>query len=215
MLIKDIMTKNVITAPSNTPITDAKKIMKEHDFRRLPVVDDSKLVGIVTEARADRVSPKATAPLLWQVAYLISHTTLKNVMKKTVATIRPEATVEQGVATAQRKRVGALVVVEKGKVVGIVTTNDFFYRIVNSTLGISESGTRIIVSGGGDGKSAEEIIACVNKLGIGIKIIWTLPSFTTDRKDIIIQLDAEDASPVITELEKLGYSASIRTHKVC
>ena len=210
MLIKDVMTKNVVTVPSSTPINDAKKIMKEHGFRRLPVVDDGKLVGIVTEGSLERVSPKTTAPLLWQITYVISHTTVKDVMRKKVVTIKPNATVEQGVALAQRRKVGALVVVEKGKVVGISTTNDFFYKIVNPILGLGESGARLIVPGAGDGKSAEAIIACINKLGVGIKLIWTLPSSVADRKDIIIQLDTEDAPGVIKELQNLGYSASVR-----
>ena len=210
MLVKDIMTKNVITLPSSTSVGDAKKVMKEYGFRRLPVVDDSKLVGIVTEDRLERVSHKTTAPLLWQISYLVSHTTLSDVMEKTVVTIKPEATVEQAVALAQRCRVGLLVVVRKGKIEGVVTTNDLFYRIVNPTLGIGESGTRLIVSGGGYGKAAEEIIACINKLGVGIKSIWTLPSSVTDGKDIIIQLDTEDATLVINELQKLGYSSVVR-----
>ena len=210
MLVKDIMTKNVITAPSNTSVTDARKIMKEHHFRRLPVVDDGKLVGVVAEARLERVSPKTTTPLLWQITYLISHTTLKDVMKARAVTIKSEATVEQGVALAQRRRVGLLIVVEDGKVVGVVTTNDFFYRIVNPTLGLGESGIRLIVSGGGDGKSAEEIIACINRSGVGIKLIWTLPSSVADGKDIIVQLDTENATGVIKELRNIGYSASVR-----
>jgi acetoin utilization protein AcuB len=210
MLVQDVMVKNVITVPSNTPVNDAKKLMKEHGFRRLPVVDDGKLVGIVAEARLERVSPKTTAPLLWQITYVVSHTTLKDVMKKKVVTIKPSATVEHAVALAQRYKVGALVVVEKGKVVGIVTTNDFFYKIVNPILGLGESGIRIIVPGGGDGKSAEAIIACINRLGIGIKLIWTLKSFVADKKDIIIQLDTKDATEVIRELQNLGYPASIR-----
>jgi acetoin utilization protein AcuB len=210
MLVQDVMTKNVVTAPSNTPVNDAKKLMKEQGFRRLPVVDDGKLVGIVTEARLERVSPKTVAPLLWQITYVVSHTTLKDVMKKKVVTIKPTATVEQAVALAQRHKVGVLVVVEKGKVVGITTTNDFFYKIVNPTLGLGESGARLIVLGGGNGKSAEAIIACINKLGVGIKLIWTLPSYVAGRKDIIIQLDTEDATGVIKELQNLGYSASVR-----
>lgn len=210
MLIKDVMIKNVITVPSSTPVGDAKKLMKEGGFRRLPVVDNGKLVGIATEARLERVSPKTATPLLWQITYVVSHTTVRDVMKKKVVTIKPDATVEHAVALAQRNKVGSLVVVEGGKVVGIVTTNDLFYKIVNPTLGLGESGTRLIVPGGGDGKSAEAIIACINKLGIGIKLIWTLPSYVAGKKDIIIQLDTEDATGVIEELQNLGYSASVR-----
>ncbi|MBI4187194.1 MAG: CBS domain-containing protein [Chloroflexi bacterium] len=210
MLIRDIMTTKVVTAPSHTPINDARKIMKEGNFRRLPVVDNGKLVGVVTEDRLERVAPKTGAPVLWQISYLVSHTTLRDVMAKKVVTIKPDATVEQGVALAQRTRVGSLVVVEKGKVVGIVTTNDFFYRIVNPTLGVGEPGIRLIVVGGGDGKDAEAVIGCINRLGIGIKLIWTLPPSGASKKDIIVQLDTEDATAIIGALEKLGYSVGIR-----
>ncbi len=212
MLVKDIMTKNVVAVPSNTPIDEAKKIMKDNKFRRLPVVDDGKLVGIVTEDRLEHVSLSATAPLLWQVSYLISHTALRDIMEKNVVTIEPEATIEQAVAVAQSRKVGALVVVKDGKIMGIVTTNDFFYNVVNPVLGLGQSGTRIIVPGGGDGKSAEKIIAGINKLGVGIKVLWITTSPETDKNDIIIQLDTEDAAMVITELQNLGYPASVRLH---
>lgn len=210
MLIKDIMTKGVITAPSSMLVNDAKKMMRERNFRRLPVVDDGKVVGIVTESNLEKVSPKIAAPLVWQISYLVSHTTLRDVMKKKVVTISPEATVEQGVDLAQRNRVGSLVVVKKGAVVGIVTTNDFFYKIINPILGLGVSGARIIVYGCGEGRCAEKIIASINKLGVGIKLIWTLQVPSSDRKDIILHLDIEDPSVVIEELGKLGFSAKMR-----
>ena len=184
--------------------------MKEHRFRRLPVVDGGKLVGIVTEHRLERVTLSATAPLLWQVGYLISRTTVGDIMEKNVVTIEPEATVEQAAALAQSRKVGALVVVKGDKLIGISTTNDFFYGVINPTLGLGESGTRIIVSEGGDGKPAEKIIACINRLGVAIKILWTITSPATKKKHLVIQLDTEDATDVITELQSLGYSASLR-----
>ncbi len=211
MLVKHIMTKNVITVSSNTSVGDAKKIMKEHKIRRLPVVDDDKLVGIVTEDRLEGVTPKTTAPLLWQITYLISHTTVRDVMRKKVVTVKPATTFEKALALAQRHKVGTLLVVEGRKVVGIVTTNDFFYRIVNSVLGLGESGTRIIVLGAGDGKSAAKIIACINKLHVGIKVIWTTTSIRMPNKnDILLQLDTEDATEVVKEIQKLGFTALVR-----
>jgi acetoin utilization protein AcuB len=132
-------------------------------------------------------------------------------MRKRVVTVKPTDTVEHAIAKAQSTGVGTLVVTDNGKVVGICTTNDFFYRIVNPTLGLGESGTRILIDGGGAGKPAEEIIHCINKLGVGIKLIWTSPSSTAKENDITLQLDTEDASGIITELAKLGYEAVVRT----
>ena len=211
MLVQGVMTRNVITVSPNTSVVDAQRIMKEHNFRRLPVVDDNgRLVGLVTEGRLERVKPKTTTPLLWQITYLISHTTVGNVMRKRVVTVKPTDTVEQAVAKAQSAKVGTVIVVDNGKIVGICTTNDLFYRIVNPTLGIGESGIRILINGGGDGKSAEKIINCVNGLGVGIKIIWTSPSSTAEEHDITLQLDTEDATRIIKELAELGYEAAVR-----
>lgn len=209
MLVKDIMTKGIVTVPSNTSIRDAQKIMKERNFRRLPVVDNGKLVGLVTQDRLERVKPKTTAPILWQITYLISHTTVRDVMRKGVVTVKPTDTVEQAVAKAQSSRVGTLIAVDRGKIVGICTTNDFFYRIVNPTLGLGEAGIRILVSGDDIGRSAHEIISCINRLGIEIKVLWAIPSTKDARKDIVIHLAAEDATEVIKELEQLGCTASV------
>jgi len=211
MLVKDVMTKNVVTVTSDTPIGEAKNIMKVRKFRRLPVVDDGRLVGLVSEERLERLSGETAALSLWQIGWLISKTTVGHVMEKNVVTVHPEATVEQAIALSQSRRVGSLVVVANDKVVGIATTNDFFYRIVNPTLGIGESGTRVFVRKGGEGKAAEEIIGLINKLGIKIKVIWSIPSAKTREKDLVIHLDldTDDATQVIRELQALGYKANI------
>ena len=213
MLVQGVMTRNVVTVSPNTSAVDALRIMKEHGFSRLPVVDNGRLVGLVTERRLERIKPPTTTPRLWQITYLfyqLSHTTAGGVMRKKVVTVKPTDTVEYAVAKAQSARVGTLIVLDNDKIVGICTTTDFFYKIVNPTLGLGESGIRILINGGGDSKSAEKIISCINRLGVGIKLIWTSPSSTAKENDITLQLDTKDVTKVIKELEKLGYSASIR-----
>jgi len=210
MFVMDVMTRNVITVSGNTPVVEAQAIMREHNFRRLPVVNDKGcLVGLVTEPRLERVKPRAAAPLLWQITYLISHTTVGDVMRKRVVTVKPTDTVEQAVAKAQSAKVGTLIVVDKGEIVGICTTNDFFYRIVNPTLGLGEPGTRILVSGDSIGQSVQEIASCINQLGIEIKVLWAITSPITSKKDIIIHLETEDAASVTKELKKLSCKARV------
>lgn len=209
MLVRDIMTTDVITVSTSTPVGEAQRIMKEHNFRRLPVVDNGRLVGLVTEPRLERVKPHTSAPLLWQITYLVSHTTVGNVMRKRVVTIKPTDTVEKAIAKAQSAKVGTVIVLDKSIVVGICTTNDFFYKIVNPTLGIGESGVRILVSGDTIAPTAKKIIDCVSKLGIEIKMLWGIPSSTSHKKDIIVHLEAEDADKVIQALEKVDCTASV------
>jgi len=211
MYVRDIMTTNVVTIPSSTSIADAKRIMEAHKFRRLPVVDKGKLVGIVTERKLEQVSPsKATSLSVWELSYLLDKTSVKEIMERNVVTVPPDMTAEESLAVAQSNRVGALVVVEDGKVVGISTTNDFFYKIVNPLLGLGEPGARIEVTGGGEGKALEEVISIINKRGLKITTLHILAPPEATKKDVIIHVDSEEVAQLITELEGKGYSVKLR-----
>jgi CBS domain-containing protein len=59
-------------------------------------------------------------------------------MTKNPVTVSPDTTVEEAVTLAQEKKIGALLVVDNGRLVGIATTNDFFYKILNPILGIGD-----------------------------------------------------------------------------
>ena len=89
MLVQGIMTKNVVTVSPNTSVGEAKKIMREHNFHRLPVVANGRLVGLVTEASLERVQPRVAAPRLSQITYLISLDTVSYVMRKRGVTTKP------------------------------------------------------------------------------------------------------------------------------
>jgi len=211
MNVRDIMTTNVVTIPSSTSIADAKRIMEAHRFRRLPVVDRGKLVGIVTERRLESVSPsKATSLTIWELSYLLDRTTVKEIMERDVVTVSPDMTVEESVALAQGHKVGALVVVEEGRVVGIVTTNDFFYKIVNPILGLGQPGARIEIAGGGEAKALEEIISTVNKFGLGIITLHIEALPEAAQKGVCVHVDTEDVSQLISELKGKGYKVSMR-----
>ena len=217
MYIRDIMTTNVVTIPSNTSIADAKRIMPTHKFERLPIVDKGKLVGIVTSHGLERVSPsKATSLTVWELGYILERTTVKEIMERNVITVTPEVTSEEALALAQSNKVGSLVVLEGAKVVGIVTTNDFFYKIVNPMLGVTRggtllTGTRIEIAGGGEGKALEEIISTINKLDADIITIHVRePSGEPPQRDVCIHLGSDEASHVIAALKNKGYSVNQR-----
>jgi len=74
-------------------------------------------------------------------------------------------------------------VVKAGKVVGFVTTNDFFYNIINPLLGIGKPRTRIFIPGGGDGKAAQKIISIINNLGVTIEVLWIISAAKSNKND--------------------------------
>ncbi|MFC2017304.1 CBS domain-containing protein [Chloroflexota bacterium] len=214
MYVCNVMTTNVVTIPSSTSIIDAKRIMEAHRFRRLPVVDKGKLVGVITKDMLERVPiPKTTSRDIWELSYgfvSLYRTQVKKIMKKDVVTVAPDMTAEEALAVAQDNKVGALVVVEDNRVVGIATTNDFFYKIVNPVLGIGLPGSRIGVAGGGEGKPLEEIVSCINKHGLNITALHIIALPEATKKDVVVHVDSEDVSQLVTELRDKGYKVSLR-----
>jgi len=211
MYVRDIMTTNVVTIPSSTSIIEAKRIMQAHRFRRLPVVDKGRLVGTVTERRLESVSPsKATSLTVWELSYLLDKTPVKEIMERDVVTVTPDMTLEESLNTAQTSKVGSLVVMEDGRVVGILTTNDFFYKIVNPILGLGQSGSRIEVTGGGESKALEDIISTVNRLGLEVTGLHIEQLPNKPKRDVCVHVNSEDVNQLITELESKGYKVSLR-----
>ena len=211
MYVRDIMTTNVVTIPSSISIADAKRIMEAHRIRRLPVVDKGKLVGIVTDRRLESVSPsQATSLTVWELTYLLNKTPIKDIMEKNVATLSPDMSAEEALALGQSHKVGAAVVIEEGKVVGIVTTNDFFYKIVNPILGLGQPGTRVEVIGGGETKALAGIISTIDKLGLEIITLHIEQLPESKKKDVCVHVNSEDVSQLLAELKGKGYRVGVR-----
>lgn len=213
MLIRDIMTHNVITIPSDTPVLEAERTMGFHKFARLPVVDKGKLVGLVTKDNLLKASPSsATSFSRAELHYLLSRLTVKEIMVKKVVTVSPDTSVEQAVALAQKNKVGCLPVLEGDKVVGIVTTNDFFYKILNPLLGIGEAGKRIIVQGAGEADSLQKLLDTVKKADIEVKSLCSLTSTGAGKNDIVLHLKSENVDKLIEKLKSMGFSVEERVH---
>jgi acetoin utilization protein AcuB len=210
MKVRDIMNWNIFTVSSDTPIMEARKIMDAHNIRRLPVVDKGKLVGMVSKERIARSSPSpATSLSVWEINYLLAKMTVKEIMAKDVVTVHPDMTVEAAIALAQRKGVGALPVLENNRVIGIATTNDFFYKILNPLLGIGEPGTRLIIYEGAEAKSTQEIMESVRKSGAKIISFHSMPPVEGKGQDLCVHVDKKEVEQIIKDLASKGYSAEI------
>ncbi|MCS7059663.1 MAG: CBS domain-containing protein [Anaerolineae bacterium] len=131
-LVRDWMTPNPVTVGPKTTLPEAHKIMKERKFRRLPVVDDAgRLVGIVTLSDVREASPSpATTLSIFELNYLLAQLTVDKIMTHEVVTVAPDATIRDAANLMLKHEVGALPVMEHGKLVGIITESDIFRVIV-------------------------------------------------------------------------------------
>jgi len=146
MQVKYRMTKNPVTASPDTPVTEARNIMKKEKIHRLPVIDkNDHLVGIVTEKDILYASPSpATSLDVYEIANLMSRLVVKSVMTKDVVTIEPDIPLEDAARIMADNNIGGLPIVENGILIGIITESDLF-RVFVELFGAREKGIRLTV----------------------------------------------------------------------
>ena len=145
MLVRDWMTKDPLTVAPDTPVLEAINLLKSKGFRRLPVVKDGKLVGLVTDKDLkDAMPSKATTLSVWEMNYLLSKLTVQEVMARPVITVEAEAPLEKAALLMEEKKIGGLPVMEGEKLVGIITVTDVLRAFVE-VLGLKMGGLRITV----------------------------------------------------------------------
>ena len=131
MRVKDLINGPPITIGPDTPVLEARRVMQTSAIRHLLVVDDDRLVGIVTDRdiRLNMPSP-ATALSVWEVNYLLARLTVREVMTRSVIVVDPERDARQAAALLVTERIGALPVLDGECLVGIVTETDFLRAFV-------------------------------------------------------------------------------------
>jgi len=142
MLVRDVMTRNLITVDPETSFTDALKIMRKNKIRRLPVLEKGKLVGIVTEKDILYASPsKATTLDIWELHYLLNKLKIREIMTRDVVTIQEDTPVEEAAKIMVDNKIGALPVVKGDELVGIITETDIF-KVFLEMFGSRKKGVR-------------------------------------------------------------------------
>jgi len=209
MRIRDVMTKNPITVDSETLVLDAQKIMKENNIRRLPVVDKGNLVGIVTQHDLLQASPSpATSLSIHELNYLLAKMKVKEVMKKNPFTLTPDTPFEEALRIGQDKKIGSFPVMDKGKLIGIITESDTV-RFLTRALGLREEGSRVTIEGlGGKFGDLEKIIAIANQHQTIILSMISLPR--PEKKDwmIVLRLKTTDPDPIVRDFKKAGFNVT-------
>jgi CBS domain-containing protein len=123
-----LATKEVVTGTAETTIIEAEKEMVEKSFRRLPIVSGRRLVGIVTAMDIVRFfgSGEVFQHLRSGTILQVLQTPALQIGSKRLVTTSKDADANEAVRTMNERNVGALLVVEDSKLVGILTERDFF-----------------------------------------------------------------------------------------
>jgi acetoin utilization protein AcuB len=127
MFVGERMSHPVISVSPETPVHDALAMFKKEHIRRAPVVKDGKMVGIVSERDLLNASPSPVTSLsVWEMNYLMSKVTVKQVMNKKITSVDVNTPIEEAARIMADKKFGGLPVMRSGKLVGIITETDLF-----------------------------------------------------------------------------------------
>jgi acetoin utilization protein AcuB len=133
MRVRDWMTASPLTAPSDMGMLQARQLMQEQRVRHLPVIEDGKLVGMVTDRdiRLNLPSP-ATSLSVWEVNYLLARLTVGEVMTKVVITVGANRNIVAAARLMLDHKIGALLVTDEGRFVGIITETDLLRAFLHT-----------------------------------------------------------------------------------
>ena len=133
-LVRDWMSTPPITIDADATLPEACEIMRTHQIRRLPVVEDGKLVGIVTRGDLRGAQPsEATSLSIWELNTLLAKLKIKSIMTPDPITIREDATISEAAQMMIDYKISGLPVVNaKGELIGMITESDIFRMVVKS-----------------------------------------------------------------------------------
>ncbi len=146
MFVQEWMTQDPQTVTQKTPVMEAMQLLRAGGYRRLPVVDGNTLVGIVTDRDLKDATPsKASTLSVYELNYLLSKLSVKEVMKSPVISVSPDDPVERAALLMEEHKISGLPVVEESELRGILTITDMLRAFV-AMLGLREGGTRVTVN---------------------------------------------------------------------
>ncbi|MDR7554704.1 MAG: CBS domain-containing protein [Armatimonadota bacterium] len=203
MRVRDVMTSPVHTVGLDAPAWEALGLMRAHRIRRLPVVDDGRLVGIVTWTDLVRIRPPALGGR-WHVPHLAAGVQVRHLMATAVVTVDPETPVQDAAALMQRHKVGGLPVVEQDRLVGIVTESDLF-RVFVEIFAVGPHEARLCVPVRSVADDLPAVVAALVDAGIAVLGLHTLRLGAQDT--IVLVVPAAEAARARERLDVLRAAA--------
>lgn len=133
-LVKHWMTSDLITIPWSASIIEAHQVMLKNEIRRLPVMDEDELVGIVTLGDVRVADPaEFGGPDIKVISSVYSKLSVDRVMSRPVITIEPDTNIREAAMLMLEHKIAGLPVLDDGHLVGIFTESDMFRMVVEST----------------------------------------------------------------------------------
>jgi len=194
MLVRHRMTANPVTVSPQDTLAVAKEKMTAGKFRRLPVVQDGVLVGILTDRDILRFVGSE------------ERTRVDGAMTETPLTVSPTTPMEEAVRLMRQHQISGLPVVEAGKVVGILTTSDVMQAFVEVSSVSVQGSIRIDLLRTGKEGDLTDASAMINQIGGEVLAVGTYRDPWSEQPIFYLRLRGVEPGVAAKALEQKGYT---------
>jgi len=190
--VKNWMTRNIITVTPDTSLMQAIELMRTNSIRHLPVSKEQELYGLVTESNLRQ----------YFLSEILAELKVSDVMILNPITIDSNATLDAAARLIYKYKIGGLPVLEKRKLVGIITNTDIVAAFIEF-LGLLDKSARLDVMIAENG-TLEDVLRIIRELGG--KIISVVADAQATRKRVhCIRLERCELDKIIEALEKQNH----------
>jgi len=207
MLVREIMTKQVVALGPDTPIRDVQLLMEQRNIRHFPILEHAsseggadRLVGIVSDRDVRLVGadhPKAPAGVK-------SSDPISALMVSPVITADPDDPIEETAKTLRERKIGAMPVMEDERLVGIVTAIDMLDALVRMS-GVTEASSRLEVEVVNRPGALAGLLDRVASRHINVSSVMTSRS-DADTVSFILRVGTAAGHELAAHLRGLGYT---------
>jgi acetoin utilization protein AcuB len=216
LLARDWMTRKLVTLSPEASVAEALTLCRERRIRHIPILEEGRLVGIVSDRDLRDASPALGDA---QRASALQEIRVGDVMTREVSTADPQDSIENLAQEMYELKIGSLPVVAEGPMVdeglavaeeellGIVTSSDVMRALV-TLAGLPEPGCRIEVRAPNRAGILAEVAGKIQDLGVDIFSVLSDPDRRSGNRTMVFQLVTTDPSSVMQGLKMAGYEVS-------
>ena len=216
LLVRDWMTEHLVTLSPEASVAEALTLCRKRRIRHIPILDEGRLVGIVSDRDLRDASPTLGDP---ERARILQEIRVADVMSREVITVDPQDSIENAAQQMYELKIESLPVVAEGavagagstvgeeEVLGIVTSSDVMRALV-TLAGLPEPGCRIEVSVPNREGILAEVAGKIREVEVDIVSVLSDPDRRSGQRTMVFQLATADPSSVMQNLKRAGYEVS-------
>ena len=202
--VRDAMTREVITLEPEASAARAWGICRERKIRHLPIVDNGRLVGLVSDRDLRDVSPPREGR---DQENTLGWVRVRDIMTRDLVAIHPLDTIDHAAREIHDRKIGCLPVIDEGKLVGIITSQDMM-RTLAFLVGAQDRGSWVEVEVPNEPGMLANVTDVIRDRQVNISSVFLAPAERASHRIILLRLETTNPAGVVRALEEAGYRTS-------